>query len=350
MAQRYLKECHRLCIVAPINRAVDDQAAKKLLGDQFRRQLKLDGTYNSVTFLCSKTDDINVSEACELVPESKKIKQMWITVQALGDREEYELQPKLASLNEEYRDAQEVFHDQFGLSEVWDKFFRDFNAGHLVYAPDETSNSLKRKASDEAISETQRTLFTISQCDDFTDALVDPDAEFVEPDFDLITPNEAEHSSKSREPLSESDIKKKLEEICGAMAEARGATAALKAQSSEVKAENKNIRREISELESQIASCCIKGRNTLSRSSIQEDFALGIKELDQENAIEDDEANFDPDEDIRDYEAVAESLPVYCVSSKAFQKLCGRMRKDKMPPGFPKKEDTEIPQFQAHCK
>jgi hypothetical protein len=50
-----------LWIVAPITRAVDDKAAKSLLGESFKRQLKYDGTYSRVTFICSKTDDISVS-------------------------------------------------------------------------------------------------------------------------------------------------------------------------------------------------------------------------------------------------------------------------------------------------
>lgn len=48
--------------MAPITRAVDDKAAKSLLGESFKRQLKYDGTYSRVTFICSKTDDISVSD------------------------------------------------------------------------------------------------------------------------------------------------------------------------------------------------------------------------------------------------------------------------------------------------
>lgn len=73
--------------------------------------------------------------------------------------------------------------------------------------------------------------------------------------------------------------------------------------------------------------------------------------LDQEAAAEEDEANFDPEVDIRDYDAVAESLPVFCVSSRAFQKLSGRLQKDDFnAAGFQSVQDTEIPQLQAHAK
>jgi hypothetical protein len=57
---------------------------------------------------------------------------------------------------------------------------------------------------------------------------------------------------------------------------------------------------------------------------------------------EEDEANFNPDEDIRNYEEVAGSLPVFCVSSRAYQKLSGRLQRDKDVPGFKLVEETEV--------
>ena len=79
-------------------------------------------------------------------------------------------------------------------------------------------------------------------------------------------------------------------------------------------------------------------RNDTKRSK----FAAGIKELDQENQIESNEAGFNPDEDLRDYAEVARSLPVFCVSSRAYQKLCGRLQRDKGVPGFSTVEETEV--------
>jgi hypothetical protein len=94
---------------------------------------------------------------------------------------------------------------------------------------------------------------------------------------------------------------------------------------------------------------CITGRNDWSRGRIREDFAEGIKELDQENAAEDNPDEFDPEEDFRDYKKVASSLSVFCVSSRAYQKLSGRLQKDGEITGFATPDQTEIPQLQAHC-
>ena len=75
-----------------------------------------------------------------------------------------------------------------------------------------------------------------------------------------------------------------------------------------------------------------------------------MKELDQEIAAEEDEENFDPDIEIRDYDEVANSLPVFCVSSRGYQKLQGRLKKDPKVPGFTTTDQTEIPALQSHCQ
>jgi hypothetical protein len=67
--------------------------------------------------------------------------------------------------------------------------------------------------------------------------------------------------------------------------------------------------------------------------------------------METDEANYDSEQDLRDYDKVAESLPVFCVSSRAYQQLQGRLKKDNFSNhGFASVEDTEIPQLQAHAR
>ncbi|KAK2738177.1 hypothetical protein FQN57_007152 [Myotisia sp. PD_48] len=60
--KKYLQQCSCLWIISPITRAVDDHTAKPLLGDNFKRQLRLDGSFDKVTFICSKSDDVNFQE------------------------------------------------------------------------------------------------------------------------------------------------------------------------------------------------------------------------------------------------------------------------------------------------
>ncbi|KAJ3960104.1 hypothetical protein N0V92_003271 [Colletotrichum tropicale] len=63
MAKEYMKSCAAIWIVAPIHRAVDNKTARDLLSDNFKHQLNLDGSFSSVTFICTKTDQISLSDA-----------------------------------------------------------------------------------------------------------------------------------------------------------------------------------------------------------------------------------------------------------------------------------------------
>jgi len=64
IAKNYIKNCDFIWILAPITRAVDDRTARDLMGDAFKTQLLMDGSYDSgtITFIASKTDDVSCSE------------------------------------------------------------------------------------------------------------------------------------------------------------------------------------------------------------------------------------------------------------------------------------------------
>lgn len=328
----------RLWIVAPINRAVDDKAAKKLLGDQFKRQLKYDGTYESVSFICSKTDDINITEASESVGSTEQINEWWDEIDRL-EREEKELRKKENALKEERAVRSEIYDDQDTLVQKYEDLLEEAEEGREVFAPKEKATKRKRitksKQSNKRMNLDSQASFIVSD---------------IESDLGNEVSEDEDDDEDRGEPLTMEAIKSKLNECRELKTNARKEKAAIGRQIEELRSELKEITNKIDELESKIASECIKGRNLYSKGAIQQDFAAGIKELDQENAIEEDEENFNPDEDLRDYDAVARSLPVYCVSSKAYQKICGRMKKDAMPGGFKTKDETEIPKLQAHCK
>ena len=52
-------------ICANSNRAVNDQTAKKLLGQEVRRQLMMDGHFNHLCFVATQTDVLNPDETIE---------------------------------------------------------------------------------------------------------------------------------------------------------------------------------------------------------------------------------------------------------------------------------------------
>ena len=91
---------------------------------------------------------------------------------------------------------------------------------------------------------------------------------------------------------------------------------------------------EEAKLDAKQIELCIAGRNECSRSSTRNDFAADIRELDEEAAEEEDPTEWNLDGQRRDYDQVARSLPVFCVSSRALQKLSGRLAKDADISGF----------------
>lgn len=115
--------------------------------------------------------------------------------------------------------------------------------------------------------------------------------------------------------------------------------ATAKSQIHKLKLRKTELRERVAEIQAEISASCIAGRNEYSRGAIQRDFAAGIKELYQ---ADQDEETFNPDEELHDYEKMGAELKVFCVSSRAYQKMCGRLKKDKAVPGFTKVAETEV--------
>ncbi|KAI3556048.1 hypothetical protein CABS03_09581 [Colletotrichum abscissum] len=335
VAQNYMKACTGLWIVAPINRAVDDKTAKSLLGDSFKRQLKYDGIYSAVTFICSKTDDISVTEAAESLDIESDISASWSKIEKLRG-ELRGLKRKLNDAREEKSDLVDSLEQIDTLWDKWDDLASKHADGKTVFAPSEskkrkrgatTSKSRKRKSSYSSSSESDD-----SDCNSDSDKENNPDGQ-------------------NRQPLTEDKIHEKLADLKNQKKEIRQRRKEVDALLSNMRQEIKSSQAEEERLLGAAKAVCIQGRNIYSKGAIQRDFAMGIKELDQEAAIEEDEETFNPDEDIRDYDEVARNLPVFCVSSRAYQKMRGRLQKDDFNnDGFRDVNETEVPQLQQHAK
>ena len=341
VAQGYLKQCTGLWIVAPITRAVDDKAAKTLLGDSFKRQLKYDGGFSNVTFICSKTDDISITEATDSLGLEEQISGLDSQEKAFKRKIE-DLQEKIADLSAD-KDRLKMDQDTADEDvEIWESLLDQLSSGDTVFAPANSKSKRKRSAPKEKDRKRRRTDDDESDEDFIVD---DDESEASQSD------TESEDDVQApRQPLTEADIKAKLEELKSFRKDARRARVALEQQIKDVRVEIRGVKAKSAEVRAEMNAICIAGRNEYSKGAIQLDFAAGIKELDMENAIEEDEESFNPDIDMRDYDEVARSLPVFCVSSRAYQKLSGRLQKDENVAGFKTLEETEIPQLQTHCK
>ncbi|OIW33908.1 hypothetical protein CONLIGDRAFT_640982 [Coniochaeta ligniaria NRRL 30616] len=107
VADRFREECSSIWIVSPINRAVDDKAAKHLLGTSFKLQLTMDGSYSNVTFVCSKTDEISVKEVADKLDVDGAIRSIWAKEEECG-RDVSKLKGEIQGLMEEREELDEM--------------------------------------------------------------------------------------------------------------------------------------------------------------------------------------------------------------------------------------------------
>ncbi|KAL8716632.1 MAG: hypothetical protein Q9225_006051, partial [Loekoesia sp. 1 TL-2023] len=345
VAEGYMKQCTGLWIVAPINRAVDDKAAKSLLGESFKRQLKMDGGFSAVTFICSKTDDISISEAQDSLGLDEKMVPSWEELDRLS-AEQKALEKQLKELKETKTVYEDVANDVDEQIEVWETLQESVNDGKVAYAPKAKSAGKKRKATNNDRPSKKKKRKTASDEEDDSD-FIDKDTDDSDGSHD-VEGEASNDDSQDEEPLTEDQVVTKLQELKTTKKDARIQKREITEKIQDIREELKKVGEAEFKINSEMSALCISGRNQYSKGAIQQDFAAGIKEIDQEIAAEEDEDNFNPEAEVRDYDEVAKSLPVFCVSSRGYQKLQGRLRKDPPVPGFTTIEETEIPALQAH--
>ncbi|KAJ3579022.1 hypothetical protein NPX13_g1542 [Xylaria arbuscula] len=288
VAGKYIKKCNAIWIVSSITRAVDDQAAQELLGGAFKQQLQLDCNYSKLTFICSKTDDINSRKAAEsfgLSDDTRLLEDAERTLSAL------ESSSKLDELRQR-KDAVLAFSEEVDDHvERYDQLRNKQAKGQPVNPP--KNNPQKRNP--------QHTR----------------------------TPRDRLNKRRRVEPEEAQDQRRTLQD---------------KIDEDEDRLENLQI--EIARLQELISSACISRRNEISRNVIRQQFVLGLKELDEHEAQRTDPDNFDPEQEKRDYSELERSLRVFCVSSQAYESLA----RGSAVLGFQDVNDTEIPQLRIYAK
>lgn len=262
------------------------------------------------------------------------------------DKQVDKLNAKIAELKESMTVYNDIYHDADDSLDVWDDLRRDLDAGKTVYAPKAKLEKSKRKRSSSPKKSRKKSKKSGYEDDEDEDHFIDDgEDEDQEDEEDEVSDNDAELEEEELdkgEPLTTEDIEQKIDELKDIKKKARKEKVAIELAIKDVKHELKGFDAERNEIDTRMRAICIDGRNNYSKTAIQQDFATGIKELDMENAEEEDAENFNPDEDIRDYDAVARSLPVFCVSSRAYQQLNGRLKKDAKIPGFRNAQETEV--------
>ncbi|TID24181.1 hypothetical protein E6O75_ATG02546 [Venturia nashicola] len=359
VAESYKKQCSGLWVVAPITRAVNDKAAKDLMGDQFKRQMKFDGMVSNLTFICSKIDDISITEAAGSLGLDHQIQEASEKKDQL-EIEKDDLAKEIKTYQEEGDASLELQSDLDEKVEVCEELKVDLEGGKQVLAPrDKKKKKRKEKETKKrkrkpAPSRSRKRVSRGDSDDDFIDDGDDDDVEDTDSESENDQDAESDQVEDSDEgvgePLTAEQIQAKLDELKAAKKQAREDAKSAKTKAAETRKKVRQVKEQIAALESEMSAVCIAGRNDYSKGRIQEDYAAGIRELDQEAAEQEDEDAFDPEVQIRDYEELARSLPVFCVSSRAYQKLSGRLKKDTATPGFTSFEETGMVQLKAHCK
>ncbi|KAK4232110.1 Dynamin family-domain-containing protein [Podospora fimiseda] len=332
VSAKYLEECTRLWVVAPINRAVNDKTAHDLMGRAFRRQLQLDTKLASVSFICSKTDDIQAAELLRGAPEDSEPQQLQLQLKAAEKKLEQlegELDPLHESISLMSEAGKKCDNESAALNAAIRKATKE---GGLVSI---TPQPAKRKAHAPNSKPRKRRLRS---------TLVDSDDDSSEEE-DNPDVASAEVVSKT---MSIADARSQLQDLYSEKDTLWGKARDAENQVKPLKAEIRKAKKDVKRLKNEVKAACVLYRNNYARPTIQAHFADGIKELDQEAAARRDEDNFDPYHLERDYNELAASLPVFCVSSRAYQKLCGRLDQDEALLGFGTIETTEVPALRQH--
>ncbi|KAI2951940.1 hypothetical protein CBS147322_4810 [Aspergillus niger] len=303
VAEDYMRRCSAHWIVAPINRAVDDKVARDLLGKNYKLQMQMDCAFNDMTFICTKTDDIVPTEVIQSLgldlPAFNEVQQLPARVElmmgeidALKEAKK-KISTQLDLIETEIEDLEERLNDEFGCDVLEITPKRKKPHGH---EPSETPTV--HEASATELSEVDK--------------------------------------------LKNQFLKLKVERK------------ALRSQRKHINQQMENKEAELQkledgkkEMEHAVLSSCIEARNRFSKCQIKRGFALEIQSLDQE--IADDDSENPVQAPVCKYDELERNLPVFCVSTRAYQSLRGRSDMAKLVGGFSQLEETEIPLLQRHC-
>ncbi|KAK1457104.1 hypothetical protein CMEL01_16115 [Colletotrichum melonis] len=300
--------------------------------------LKYDGAHNNITFICTKADDISLDEAAlslSIVDLIAKEQERKIGMESEIERKRGELK----SLELQKASAQEKYSIIGNDFDTWHGLYRQVSKGHTTFAPMESPRKRKRsrpqREKEPAIAKKVKKEPGQSDTDESSD---DSDLNAVESDDDDL--------EGRPEPFSIEETRNKLEELKASKKAAREERKKITRQMTQIKKDIRDLSKQRSAVKIQMYRYCTQGRNDYSRQAIKEDFAFGLKEFDEELLAEQ-EGEMRTRQQVEvvspDYEQIDRDLPVFCISSRGYQQLRGRMKKDHRVVGFTSLDDTGVP-------
>ncbi|KAK9788621.1 hypothetical protein SCARD494_09638 [Seiridium cardinale] len=334
IARKYLEKCNSIWVVAPIVRAVDNKTAQNLLGESFKMQMKLDGRFSNISFICSQTDNIMVNDAVDSLGLQKEHDQL-ISIMDSFKKRRPEMEAELGHLEILCKEQEERFNILEKTLKTWDNLSAKNAAGKRVFAPASTSGKRKPTAPKTNVANKRRK----------------PQRRLLLPESD-VEEEEADEPSGNTSHLTTEQISDKVLQLKQEKKKTREKHCELEAKLNNIQDHLDSLEYEYENSQQHFLALCIKKRNEYSREAIQNQFAHGIQIFDQEIAMKEAGDNFNPDVHARDYKSIARSLEVFCVSSRAYKALEGtpKEKEDMSRAGFFDREQTEIPQLIAYAK
>lgn len=279
--------------------------------------MKMDGSYSTLTFIATQTDGIDIRETMSEVDNDGKIQDTFtreleldamiqrarsVTLSAADQRQQLdELDAACDAVAEE--------------QDEWRGLQKNLQKGKTVFAPAAKLRGTKRRRTGRGRQ---------------------------------IPDVESDDDKSEKVPLTQQVISAKLLELDTALVAKEADFFAAEKQFKAAGGSIQLLQKQKADLVVEMARICVQRRNNYCRDQIRLDFAEGIKEIDEEGSATD--PDYNPSIQKRDYAEVAQSLPVFCISSKAYQQLRKNTSGESRMEGFTCMEDSEIPGLKDHAK
>jgi len=250
-----MAQCSAIWVVSPITRAVDDKAARDLLGSSFRLQLHLDGSHSNVSFICSKTDDISVEEAAETLNDEGRLEQVNKAADALDEELDAKIQI-ITELRERNTEITKIMDDQGKIKTSWERLAKKAEKQQQVQLPAKLRETLSKRKRQNRPSRPRKKRGAPQPAD-----------EAVSSDDDEVPTVMTKEGIDAR--------------VATAQAEYEQSSAKLQQSDKEIdeaQASINELQQELTKVKESRLAVYIQLRNLYSRGAIRNDFAAGIRE------------------------------------------------------------------------
>ncbi|KAG1892585.1 hypothetical protein F4604DRAFT_1700262 [Suillus subluteus] len=367
IAKDYMKKCNCIWILAPITRAVDDKTARDLLGEAFRLQVMMDGNYDAhtITFIATKSDDITCSEVISDLDleddtvlkeiESRITLCTEETTELKLKKVDAELQTKTIS---EQLEQLQVFLQQCQIHKMALANGKTFTP-QLTATAHQVTQSVGKKRKNTRRGESGPAKRQKSSTGENSEDDHDGDMDVDDTHGGQKSFEEEQEEHEKEDTQHDDGIENEPEEVTVQILSAKidDTQQAIKAGSKQLDDARKahmnvtnaleNLQRKETEARRDQSTFCSLKRSEFSCNVLKEDFRVGLKQLDDTAAEEQNPDSFDPTQNLRNYDEI--DLQVFTCSSRDYVRITGRIERDGDPSCFSNVKDTGIPALQQWC-